>query len=381
MVFESFGSFLAVGGSLYFMLVLWRLLVLQQGMGSHGQSHSEPLSIMIPVYGKRTGLYRCLRACCLQATPNDQVIFGLHTGDDSARGLIENLLEEFPLLDMVLIINDRRIGSNPKICNLANMYPAVKHERFVMLDSDVLVPEDFLQRVGEAMQGARVGAVTCLYQSAPASNLASSLGALFIDEWLLPSMLVDLAWGDMDICYGAAIAVQRTAFEDIGGFPVLANSPAEDDLLGELMSRHGYQVKLAQCVVSTVVSETSIRALFRHELRWMRSVRYDRPVAHFFSLFTHALLPASGLMWLAGGGAVASGLICLIYFLRVSTHFLVRRRLNSRYPAALWMLMLREMMSCMVWLASFASEEMDWSGQRLLATAGRDMRLVPERKD
>jgi len=380
-IFECFGDLLAVGASLYFILVIWRLVIFQRCSESREQYSAKPVSIMIPVCGKRPGLYRCLRSCCLQTYPEYQIIFGLHSADDPARSIIEILIAEFPHLDMDLVIDDRRIGANPKMCNLANMYSATRYDTIVMLDSDVMVETGFLGTVVSQFQDCDVGAVTCLYKADPKNNLASRMGALFIDEWFIPSALVDLAWGPMDICYGAAIAVRRSAFDAISGFQALADSPAEDDLLGELMSRCGYRIKLAPCVVSTVVAESSISALFQHELRWLRSVRSDRPVAHFFSIFTHALLPASAFTFLVGKSHAEMALMSAVFIMRLAIHYLVRFRIGVSYAAPLWLLMVREVMDCVLWLTSFASWKMEWAGQRLLATTGSHMRIVPARED
>ena len=337
-----------------------------------GKQTLAPVTIMVPVKGSPPRLYECLRSICAQDYPHFQVVFGLHEADDPGREVIERVMTEFPHVDTRLIIDAHRIGSNPKICNLSNMYHAVKHDIIVMLDSDVYVDPHFLEVMVAPFADPNVGGVTCLYQGAPEFGLASKLGALYINDWLMPSMLVDLSMREMDLTYGAAVAVTRNSLKNIGGFAAVADSVAEDDDFGELLHQRGYRVVLAPRIVATVVAEDNFSVLWHHELRWMRSVRACRARDHFLSVVMHALLPASLLTALAPFTPGIS-LLMLMIILRIVLHYLVQARLPVPVRISPLWVPVRECLNFVQWLASFVSNDMYWGEYSLRSIGDRRM--------
>lgn len=365
------GVLLTLASICYFILALWRVFRFNTRPAAAGGAR-PPVTIMLPVYGAPDRLYDCLRSCCDQDYPEYQVIFGLHRADDPGRKVIERVMREFPRVDMALVVDERRIGSNPKICNLANMYLSAKHDVIVMVDSDVRVGSDFLGIVVPPLADPAIGAVTCLYKGLPEANPASILGAMHINEWIAPSALVDIGRRPMDMCFGAVMAVTRRSLASIGGLEALAFAVAEDDVLGQLLAEAGYRIRLSPYVVGTVVAETGFTSLLDHELRWMRSVRACRPLDHALSVIVHGLVPAA-VLWLAQPTDAALMLLAVLAGLRIGLHGLVRLRLRAAYPFSLSMVVWREALTLLVWLGSFLSWSMRWGDTTLRAAAGRTM--------
>jgi ceramide glucosyltransferase len=325
------------------------------------------VAVLVPVHGAPPGLETCLASICDQDYPQFQVIFGLHAPNDPARPVIERLIAARPGLDLALVIDERLIGANPKNCNLANMYPAAKHDVIAMIDSDVRVGPEFLARVVGAFADPAVGGVTCLYKGASVGGLASRLGALAINDWFIPSALVHLALREIDRCYGAAIIVTRQALEDIGGFEAMASAVAQDYVLGQELQRAGYRLRLAPCVVETIVVERSLRHLFRREQRWTRALRAYQPVDHALSVVTHAL-PIAVLLLLPQPSLLAGASIAALLVLRIALHITVRARIPIADRAAPWLVPLRECLSFLVWTSTFATSRMRWGKRRLVVT-------------
>jgi ceramide glucosyltransferase len=357
----------------YLVLALWNVARFREQLRGHS-SYRPSVTLMVPVCGTPPGLYECLRSHCEQDYPSFQVVFGLHSARDPAKRVIEQLMGEFPQLDATLVIDERHIGTNPKICNLSNMYRAAKHDVIVMLDSDVRVAPGFLEVIVEPLEDPAVGGVTCLYKGLPERGLPSMLGAMHINDWFIPSALVDLSLREMDLTYGAAKAVTRHSLERIGGFAAIAFAVAEDDVFGELLHKAGFKLRLAANVVGTVVAEPDFGSLWRHELRWSRSTRICRPLGHALSVVMHALLPAVVLTALAPS-PLTLGLLTAMVGLRIGLHFLVRARVAIPGPAAPLLVPLREALNFCLWVASFVSRSMQWGEHKLLATGGRSMAL------
>ncbi len=370
------GVLLSLASIAYLMVALWRMSRFHERR-LFTSPFQPPVTIMLPVCGAPRGLYECLRSCCEQDYPVYQVVFGLHRADDAGRGVIERIMSELPHLDAALVVDDARIGSNPKVSNLANMYRAVRHDVIVMVDSDVKVDPAFLTTVVAPLSEDGVGGVTCLYKGEPVENLASRLGAMHINNWLLPSMLVDSGLREIDLLYGAVMAVTRRSLESAGGFRALASAVAEDDVLGRLLRGAGFRLRLAPYVVGTIVAEDGVETLFEHELRWMRSLRACRPLAHACALVMHGLLPCSVLLLWPHFRLSYLVLLLLHAALKQQLDIVVSGRLGCRRHASLGMLLVRECLTFNVWLASFASRSMRWGGHVLRAEKGLQMAVHP----
>ena len=348
----------------YVMLAIWRVIRFRPAR-SAVRVVARPVTVLKPVCGLDANLDDNLRSFCRQDYPAYQVVFGVRDADDPAIPLIERLIADFPDRDLALVVDPRVIGPNLKVSNLANMMAAAKHDLLVMADSDMRVTPGYLSNVAAPFADDKVGVVTCLYSATPAGGLPSLLGSMFINEGFLPSVLVSAGFADITYGLGASIALRRDLLERIGGFDALAHHLADDHMVGKFICAQGYRVVLSDYVVENIVHEKSLRALFRHELRWSQTVRACEPLGHAFSFLMYGVPLAffAALMvdvtydwdWFEAiliGAAVA---------LRLWMHFAVRRRLGLAVDkGAFWLVPLRDVLSFLVWSASFFGRKIDW---------------------
>jgi len=367
---------LHIAGTLFFAataayLLLALLRVTAYRPGSPPVASQPAVTVMLPCHGAPPRLYECLRSVCEQDYAGPvQVVFGLHGPDDAAKPVIERLIADLPGIDAEIVIDPRRAGANPKNCNLINMMAAVREDLLVIVDSDVLVTRNFLTAVTAPFIDEGVGAVTCLYTGAPEANLASRLGALYHNDWFVPSVLVDVALSGLHITYGAATAVTRRALDGIGGFEAMASAVAQDYVLGFELRRAGWQIALATEVVATVVAEPDLSTLYRHESRWVRNIRAVRPSDHLLWILTSSLAP---LVLLALAWPTAWIFVAVQLTLRAILHDLLRRRFTL--PAAEPQLLpLREAFNFALWIGSFFSRRVRWGGQVMVTGDGLSMR-------
>ncbi len=136
----------------------------------------------------------------------------------------------------------------------------------------------------------------------------SELGALHINFTFLPGALVDEALGVGRGCFGATIALRRQTLERIGGFARFRDELADDHRLGEAVRAEGLDVVLSRYVVEARVTEPSLAALWRHELRWARTVRGVAPLGYAGSVVTHPLAVAALAAAVTGFGLTSCGL-------------------------------------------------------------------------
>ena len=172
------------------------------------QSTTPTVTILKPLHGDDAGLYDNLMSFAEQRYAGAvQIVCGVADAHDPAVAVVERLRGAPPTRNIELIIDAALHGANRKVSNLINMAPRIRHDVVILADSDIRVAPDYLTRVIAALQQPGVGAVTCLYHGVAASGPWSQLGALFINAHFLPSVVLGLAAGLAQPCFGSTIAL------------------------------------------------------------------------------------------------------------------------------------------------------------------------------
>jgi len=322
--------------------------------------YRPPVTVLKPLCGEEPRLYEALRSFCVQDYPRYQIVFGVRNSDDGACRTVERLTREFPSLDMTLVVDGRIIGKNLKISNLANMMTRARYNHVVISDSDVIVEENYLGQVVSPLENRSVGLVTCIYRARALAQSASRFGALFIDGWFMPAVLVSRLLRVQSFVSGVTMAMRRDTLSEIGGFESVADSLADDYMLGQAVRRLGLLTLVAPVPVETVVAESSLSAVARHELRWMSTIRSVQPVGYAFSGITCGVtLPLAGALMGAGAPSVV-GLLAGAILLRVVLHCLWHKQPMAGALRTVWLLPLRDMFVFGIWVAGFFSRKVSW---------------------
>ena len=342
-------------------------------------SHRPPITVLKPVCGMETNLAENLRSFCRQDYDQFQVIFGVHGEDDEAIPTIHALIEEFPERDLSLVIDDTIIGSNYKVSNLANMFGSARHDIIVVADSDMRVCRDYLKAVVAPFQDPQVGAATCVYSGRAAGKLPSKLGALFINDWFLPSALIPAVFGRLTYCFGATMAIRRSNLEQFGSFNALANILADDFMFGRLVHQQGHRVALIPYIVENVIEDPSLKALFLHELRWARTIRSVEPLGYAASTITEivplAVIAAVCLYVATGSFIHAGGIFAAAAVLRLALHYTTSSTVPGRGTAAPLLVPLRDVMSPIIRLSSYFGRKVTWRERNFVIHS--NVRLEP----
>jgi len=190
-----------------------------------------PVTILKPLCGDDGHLYENLRSFCQQDYPHYEVICGVRDADDPAAAVARRVASETPRPRVRLVVDGHTIGPNLKVSNLANMLRQARFELLVIADADMRVGPEYLRTVVGTLQEPAVGLATCLYVGVPVRGLASRLGAMFINEWLLPSASLGVMVERLEHAFGATMACRRSTLESIGGLTRLADGLADDHRL------------------------------------------------------------------------------------------------------------------------------------------------------
>jgi ceramide glucosyltransferase len=346
-------------------------------------SARPPITVLKPLHGDEPMLEEALASFCAQDYPGFQIVFGVQSADDTAIPVVRRLRRRFPQLDMELVVDPTTHGLNRKIGNLINMFPSARHNLLVVSDSDMHASPDYLSLVADALAVPGTGLVTTLYTGLPARDgLTGQLGASYITQSFAAGALMARGLGRQD-CMGATMALTRETLMRIGGFPALSPFVADDAVLGAKVRDLGKRVALAGSVPATTVGEGSFAALFRHELRWARTIRAVEPLGFAVSVIQFPAFWALLTMIMTGGATWAIGLWAAAILWRGVLGLSIERAMGgARTP--IWLPALRDVLSMAVLLAAYMGDEVAWRGHVLRTdedtnfTTGRVL-LAPRR--
>ncbi|WP_414463847.1 bacteriohopanetetrol glucosamine biosynthesis glycosyltransferase HpnI [Hyphomicrobium sp. DY-1] len=335
----------------------------------------ENVTLIKPLYGAETGLDVSLASFCAQNYPRDlQMLCGVQDPADPAIAVVHSLQQRFPSRDLELVVGKRRGGGNPKVENIANMFPAAKHDFLILSDSDMRVAPDYAQHVSAILQQPGVGLVTCLYRGTALTGFWSRMAASAVDQHFLPSVLVGLAVGLAKPCFGSTIALRRSTLERIGGFEAFADTLADDYAMGDAVRRLGLKVEIAPFTVGHTFSEASFKELWAHELRWARTIRLVDPMGYAGSIVTHPLPFALAALPLSGFSAIAWMILAGTLACRLFVPIQVEK-LAGGGKSTWWLSPLRDLLSFAVFVASFMPGAVNWRGRRY--SVGSDGTVTP----
>jgi len=328
-----------------------------------------PISILKPVHGLDPDFYAGIRSHALQDYPEFEILFGASDSADPAVAEIERLKAEFPVLPIRLLVISPKTA-NAKVGVLEELAAAANHSILLVNDSDVRVSPDYLRRVVAPLEDPGVGMVTCLYRARP-SRWLGRLEAIGIATDFAPSALVSRLVGVSEFAFGSTMLFRAEDLARIGGFAALADYIADDYQLGRRIHDLGKRVVIARSVVETSLADRTWGDVWRHQLRWARTIRVSRGGGYAGLPLSNAtlwsvLLAAVGAWW----AAVPLLLLRLVVALVVGRLLLEDRRVL----AGLFLVPLRDLAGIVLWAAGLFGSTVDWRGTRL--RLNRDGKIV-----
>ncbi|MES1261935.1 MAG: bacteriohopanetetrol glucosamine biosynthesis glycosyltransferase HpnI, partial [Acidobacteriota bacterium] len=326
-------------------------------------AYRPAVSILKPVRGRDAGFYAAIRSHAVQAWPEFEILFGVADADDPALADIARLQTEFPALS-IRVIRSGNDAPNRKAGSLAILSREAKHSVLLVNDGDILVEPDYLARVIGLLEDDSVGMVTCLYRGS-GTSLAARAEALGIATEFAPSVLVARLLSSTGFALGSTMAFRKRELDAIGGFAAIRDYLADDYQLGARISGLGKRVALADSVVETNLGAGSWSDVWKHQVRWSRTIRISRPAGYFGYLVTQATPWC--IVAAAGGypGVALAGLA-----VRLLAASCAMRALGVREMSQLALVPFRDLFGFAVWCAGLTGNGVEWRGERFRLLRG-----------
>jgi ceramide glucosyltransferase len=360
-VISAIFLFIAAIGCLYLVCATFGARLPAQESDQRVESPPS-VTILKPLNGPEPSLFENLASFCVQDySAPFQILCGVQDPQDLAIATVERLINSFPERDVRLIVDSTPHGANLKLSNLINMISHARHDCLVFSDSDIGVGPRYLAEVTAALTRSEVGGATYLYCGVADAGFWSRLSALAINAHFLPNVLAGLRTGLAKPCFGSTIALTRSRLAEIGGLEAFADRLADDYAIGAALRARGLQIATPDTLVAHSCSESSFLELWRHELRWARTIRSVDPWGYAGSFVTHPL--AWSLLAMAAGSlgpgalATALALLCRTAVLRAVT------RNFELAPPPYWLTPIRDLLSFAVFAWSFCGRDLSWRGR------------------
>lgn len=304
-----------------------------------------------------------------------QILFGVAGADDPAVPVIQQLIQEQPGFDAQLIVCQNLVGANAKVAKLVQLEAQARHELILVSDADVRVPRDFLQNVAATWRDQRAGLVNCFYRLANPTTAALQWEAVAINADFWSQVLQSQSLKPLDFALGAVMLTSRERLREIGGFAALADCLADDYQLGHRIARQGHSIVLCPVVVECWDAPANWGQVWRHQLRWARTIRVSQPLPYFFSILSNAGLWSA--LWLLVAALTTKSLcapltaLCLLLVRIVIAQDLQRRLTPERkLVSPFWLVLVKDLLQTGIWVGAFTGNTIEWRG--------RTMRLRPD---
>lgn len=329
------------------------------------------VSILKPVSGLDTGFENAILGHALQDYPEFEILFGVHDLDDPAVPAILTLFEQHPDIQIRLIPCATKTP-NGKVGILIDLLREARYPVLVVNDSDISVPKNYLRRVVGRLVMRKAGLITCLYR-ATASSAAGLWEAFGISIDFVPSTLVAPLVGIRDFGLGSTLCFRREDLEKAGGFEAVSNYIADDYQLARRITAIGGRALMSEVVVQTNLSEPSWREVWKHQVRWARTIRVSRgdgflglPITHaglwiVLALFSNLWSLALMLYLARVAMAIMGGFVALESWLALLLSPL----------APLW-----DLWAFVVWLTAFTGRTVEWRGERYRLTKEGELERI-----
>lgn len=320
---------------------------------------AEPVSLLKPLRGRDAGFWAAIRSHAeLDYPPGFEILFGVGDSADPAIEEIAHLQRQFPNVS-IRMIDTGNDAPNGKVGSLEILTRQARFSLLVLNDSDILVEPDYLQRVVGGLSQENVGLVTCLYRG-HGTSFPAKMEALGVATEFAPSVLVAGMLSASAFAFGSTIALRRQDLESVGGFAAIRNYLADDFQLGARVAALGKRVVLSDQVVETSLGDGDWQAVWRHQVRWSRTIRVSNPVGYFGYLVTQltfwCLVAAVAGQW----EVALAGLVLRMTAAEVATIVLA----DELSGGMLWAVPFRDLFGTAVWAAGITGSTVEWRGLR-----------------
>ncbi len=328
------------------------------------------VSILKPLKGIDDELEDNLRSFFILDYPNYEIICGVEEITDPSVEIINKLKAEYPLQKCTLVINNNKIGLNPKVNNMHNIYQVAQGKYILINDSNTKVKKDFLKKMIREFDEENIGLVTSTIKGIGAENAVSVWENFYLNTFVAPNVFVAEKFSNISIVIGKSILMPNKVLQKIGGFVSVANYLAEDFMLGQKVEALGYKVKTSLTIVENINKEMPLKTFLNRHTRWAKIRRNISLKNYFLEWFSNPILIA--LMLVLHLRTVESiAFFFIVIMLKMFYEIYIMKILNSNFVwHNVFSVPFKDFIIAVIWFVPFFSYKVKWRENKI--KIGRD---------
>jgi ceramide glucosyltransferase len=335
-------------------------------------NETKGVSILRPVCGMENFITETLRATFRLDYPCYEILFCAADANDAVVPVVRGLIAEHPHIEARLLIGRSDISANPKLNNLVKGCYAARYGWILMVDSNVLMPTNHIQRMLSAW--CPVTGLVCspAIGCAPQSVWAE-LECAFLNTYQVRWQCFVDSIG-LGFAQGKAMLWRRDLLDRVGGIEALASEMAEDAAATKAIRKLGLRVRVVTEPFMQPLGHRTAADIWRRQVRWARPRRDTFKLFFIPEIFAGAVPPlmASAVWAFEAGWPILDTILPLAvgwYAAEAVLASIARWHLSWR-SMAIWVV--RDVLLIPLWAAAWIGDGFEWRGNAMtLADQGQ----------
>ncbi len=334
------------------------------------------VTIFKPLAGCDDELAANLESFAALDYPCFEILIGVASTRDPAYEVARDFVRRNKHVHARVVLTDRHAAQNPKVAQLLALSREARGELFVISDSNVRVPKNYLWSLLAELSRPGVGLVTSVFEGSGETSLGAALENLQLAVVVAPAVVLSTVLTNRPLTIGKSMAMWKRDLREIGGFSMVGDVLAEDHVLGDRFKAAGFSIRTSLEIIQNRNVDCSTRRTLERHARWAKIRRALSPRAFLLeplaspvviAFFLFLIAPSRTLFALV---AVSAALQSIFAF--ASIRILRGKSLAIRY-APLEVARTFAIFGC--WLWALVSDRVVWRGNPFRILPGS--RIVP----
>jgi ceramide glucosyltransferase len=336
------------------------------------------VTILKPIKGLDGNLIENLKTFFELDYPEYEIVFAIRDHDDPAVQIVRQLQREYIGVRTRLVVNNRDLGHNPKVNNLANAMPYAGHDILVISDSNVRVRADYLDVLVSHLTQPGVELVTSAVRGVGGSGLGSILENVHLNGFVAGSVYTVSRILGIPVTIGKSMCFRRRLLNRLGGWEAMADYLFEDALMGREVIRRGHSISQSFQTVENVNTDWSIFNFVSRHTRWA-TLRRHLSLRDYIGEIAGNPVVAATVYAALYPGAVALAVWLGVALGKIALDLGAARLIGDRSPWYNYLTVpFKDLVMGLIWLVPFVRHTVYWRGNRF--RIGADTKVLPVEK-
>lgn len=338
----------------------------RSAVAAQGRAGAPRVSIVRPVCGIDDIEMETL-ATTFSLEGNAEILFCASRADDPAVAYLRDMIAAHPGVDARILTGDDLATANPKLNNVAKGWRAATGDYVVMVDSNVVLPPDYVARLLDMWEQPATGLVSAPPIGGRPQTFWAEVECGFLNTYQARWQYAADGLGS-GFAQGKTLMFRKADLERWGGIEALAEDLAEDAASTKLVRKAGLSVRLVSGSFEQPLGDRSRAQVWSRQVRWAQLRRMAFPHLFIPEILTGMWVPLAAILVGALVLDLPETLIALSFgglWLGIEAALAVSAgwHLGWRSPLA-WMV--RDALIPVLWLQGLIGRGYEWRGNQVV---------------